>query len=180
MKREVVPAREDARRRRTRSALQAAFIGLFFERDYDDIAIADVAARAGVGRSTLYEHYRGKDELLLDTVRYPFEGLAAVVDTGAATGDVADALAHFWRNRANARSLRRDSSRRALARVYASVLVERLARRGDGRADTPARAAVIAEAQLGVLMAWLAGDIDATPERLAEVLVRIAQATIGA
>jgi AcrR family transcriptional regulator len=175
-----MPAREDARRRRTRSALQAAFIGLFFERDFDDIAIADVAARAGVGRSTLYEHYRGKDELLLDTVRYPFEGLAVVVDADVAVGDVAAALAHFWRNRANARSLRRDSSRRALARVYAGVLVDRLARQGEGRAGTPALAAVVAEAHLGVLMAWLAGDIDATPERLAGVLVRIAQATLGA
>lgn len=168
-------AREDARRRRTRKALQQAFIALFFERGFDEIGVADIAARAGVGRSTLYEHYRGKDELLLDTVRYPFERLAAVVEPGAASADVASALRHFWDNRANARSLRRESSRRALARVYAGLVAARLPQRPDATRT----AAIVAHAQLGVLFGWLAGDVDGTPEQLAGALVSMVRGLRG-
>lgn len=172
-------AREDARRRRTRKALQQAFIALFFERGFDEIGVADVAARAGVGRSTLYEHYRGKDELLLDTVRHPFDRLAVVVEADPAPADVAAALRHFWDNRANARALRRESSRRALARVYARLVAARLAQQADAGAATARAAALIAEAQLGVLLGWLAGDVDATPEQLAGALVRMARSLSG-
>lgn len=171
--------REDARRRRTRKALQQAFVALFFEHGFDEIGITDIAARAGVGRSTLYEHYRGKDELLLDTVRHPFDRLAVVVDADVATADVAAALRHFWDNRANARSLRRESSRRALARVYARLVAARLAKRAEAGAATPRMAAIVAEAQLGVLLGWLAGDIDATPEQLAGALVRMVRGLSG-
>lgn len=167
---------EDARRRRTRTALRQAFVALFFEHGFDEIGIADIAARAGVGRSTLYEHYRGKDELLLDTVRHPFERLAVVVEADVATADVVAALRHFWDNRGNARSLRRESSRRALARVYARIVAERLRERADAGAATTRTAAIVAEAQLGVLFGWLAGDIDAEPELLAEALVRMVRA----
>lgn len=171
--------REDARRRRTRKALQQAFIALFFERGFDEIGVADVAARAGVGRSTLYEHYRGKDELLLDTVRHPFDRLAVVVEADPATADVVAALRHFWDNRANARALRRESSRRALARVYARLVAARLSKRTDAGAATARTAALIAEAQLGVLLGWLAGDIDATPEQLAGALMRMVRGLSG-
>ena len=64
--------------------------------------------------------------------------------------------------------------------VLARVIGERLSRRSIDEARVPALAVVIAEAQLGVLMAWLAGDFEARPERLAEVFVDIARATIGA
>ncbi|HEY6941536.1 helix-turn-helix domain-containing protein [Dokdonella sp.] len=174
-----IGAREDARRRRTRTALQKAFIQLFFERGFDEIGIADIAARAGVGRSTLYEHYRGKDELLLDTVRYPFERLAAVVEPDVAAVDVAAAVGHFWDNRANAHSLRRESSRRALARVYGRIVAARLSGRADAGAATARTAAIIAHTHLGVLLGWLAGDIDATPAQLADVLVQMARGAAG-
>ena len=60
----------DRRIERTREALEGAFIRLILEgRRYDRITIAGLIARAGVGRSTFYEHYRNKDELLAATIR---------------------------------------------------------------------------------------------------------------
>ncbi|MFI9534781.1 TetR/AcrR family transcriptional regulator [Nocardia fusca] len=55
----------DRRVRKTRSALHRALIELMMERPYDRITVSDVIARADVGRSTFYAHYRDKDELLV-------------------------------------------------------------------------------------------------------------------
>ncbi|WP_280437420.1 TetR/AcrR family transcriptional regulator [Nocardia carnea] len=55
----------DRRVRRTRETLHRALIELMMERAYDRISVSDVIARADVGRSTFYAHYRDKDDLLV-------------------------------------------------------------------------------------------------------------------
>ncbi|MEU2037913.1 TetR/AcrR family transcriptional regulator [Nocardia niwae] len=55
----------DRRVRRTRALLHRALIELMVERSYDRITVRDILARADVGRSTFYAHYRDKDDLLL-------------------------------------------------------------------------------------------------------------------
>lgn len=55
----------DRRVRRTRETLHRALIELMMERAYDRISVRDVIARADVGRSTFYAHYRDKDDLLV-------------------------------------------------------------------------------------------------------------------
>ena len=47
-----------SRKAQTKEALLTAFRDLFFERGYEAIRVGDIIARAGVGRSTFYEHYR--------------------------------------------------------------------------------------------------------------------------
>ena len=60
---------DDRRAQRTRRALVGAFNGLLFERGYLGIRVEDVADRARVGRSTFYEHFRGKEALLSSSVK---------------------------------------------------------------------------------------------------------------
>lgn len=163
----------DARTERSRARLRQAFIALFVERSYDEISIADVAKRAGVGRSTLYEHYRGKDSLLLDTVRYPFQGLAAAIDGTQGRAALLATLMHFWDNRAKAAMLRRESSRRALARVLAGLIEARLAARDGAAPAQRAAAAFAAEVALGTVMAWTAGDLPLTAVQLADALAAL-------
>ncbi|MFI1461488.1 TetR/AcrR family transcriptional regulator [Nocardia carnea] len=55
----------DRRVRRTRETLHRALIELMMERAYDRISVSDVIARADIGRSTFYAHYRDKDDLLV-------------------------------------------------------------------------------------------------------------------
>lgn len=55
----------DRRVRRTRETLHRALIELMMERAYDRISVSDVIARANIGRSTFYAHYRDKDDLLV-------------------------------------------------------------------------------------------------------------------
>jgi AcrR family transcriptional regulator len=66
----------DRRVRRSRDLLFQALIALILEKDYDRITVQDILDRADVGRSTFYEHYRSKDELLLSAT----EGLRSVLE----------------------------------------------------------------------------------------------------
>ena len=53
----------DRRVRRTRDALQKAFIALILDKGYDTLTIEEICAAADVGRSTFYAHYASKDDL---------------------------------------------------------------------------------------------------------------------
>lgn len=55
----------DRRIRRTRTALHRALIELMMQRPYERITVAEVIARADIGRSTFYAHFRDKDDLLV-------------------------------------------------------------------------------------------------------------------
>jgi AcrR family transcriptional regulator len=58
----------DRRVARTRGRLQEALLELARERAYGDITVSDVVARAGVNRSSFYEHYTDKELLLADAL----------------------------------------------------------------------------------------------------------------
>lgn len=59
----------DRRVRRTRGRLHEALASLIHQKPYDDIVVKEILARADVGRSTFYAHFRGKDELLASGIQ---------------------------------------------------------------------------------------------------------------
>ncbi|MGA9422804.1 MAG: helix-turn-helix domain-containing protein, partial [Rhodanobacteraceae bacterium] len=167
--------RIDRRVQHTRAALAKAFTQLFFERGYDGFTIADIVDRADVGRSTFYEHFRGKDALLAETVQCPFAPLARVVDRDAQSGGLLPVLEHFRANRKSARAtMGRDASRRALTRVLSAMIEQRLASRAPSIDRCAARlrlaALALAQAQLGVIAAWATGQIAGETRDVADIL----------
>jgi AcrR family transcriptional regulator len=71
----------DRRVARTRTALYDALVRLIRRKPYDDITLADILAEADVGRSTFYQHFSSRDELLARSL----ERLEPVLlDAGAA------------------------------------------------------------------------------------------------
>ena len=68
-----MPMALDPRIARTRRSLREALFALTRERSLDEISVSDIADRAGVNRSTYYQHYSDKDTLLV-------EALDAVLD----------------------------------------------------------------------------------------------------
>ena len=99
------PAAVSRQAARTRSLIRQAFLDLLFEHAYASVTMAAVAERADVGRSTLYEHYRTKDELFRDVARMPMSGLAELVGAAAIAPSFGDLLQHFRDNRALGRVL---------------------------------------------------------------------------
>ena len=59
------PAKEDRRVARSRKALSDAFVSLLLEKGYACTSIQDIVERADVGRSTFYEHFENKEQLML-------------------------------------------------------------------------------------------------------------------
>ena len=54
----------DRRVQKTQDLLHGALASLIHEKSYDAIVVKEILARANVGRSTFYTHFRDKDELL--------------------------------------------------------------------------------------------------------------------
>jgi AcrR family transcriptional regulator len=60
---------EDRRVRRTKNLLHGALASLLHEKPWSRIVVKEILARADVGRSTFYTHFRDKDALLLSGLR---------------------------------------------------------------------------------------------------------------
>jgi AcrR family transcriptional regulator len=54
----------DRRVQRTKALLHGALVALIHEKPYDGLVVKEILARANVGRSTFYSHFRDKEELL--------------------------------------------------------------------------------------------------------------------
>ena len=176
---------EDRRVVRTRAALTQAFMDLVAERDYEAISIADVIEKAEVGRSTFYQHYSNKDDILRAVMDGGFEALADAISGGEHTQFLEDWLDIFWMNRRAGRVLLSGPTRAPISRELAERVAERLTRI---EAKSPRRppaalklvAALIAESQLGLIQAWISGHTAATSRQLDETLRQAAQGLVAA
>jgi len=110
----------DRRQKKTQAALQGAFRDLLLAEGYESITIGSVTALADVGRSTFYEHYRTKDDLLRASIYGPFTVLAALVD--AAPADLSGLLRHFREHQQVARVLLGWPTRPVLASALADLI----------------------------------------------------------
>jgi AcrR family transcriptional regulator len=173
----------DVRVLRTRQALLDAFIELVLTRSYDDITVQDVARRAGVGRSTLYEHFSGKQALLGASLAYPFGVLADTINASDHTDALTSLLNHFWDNRALARRVFTGRMRALAVGVLVRMIEERL-RRARPRAPLamPVRLVAIqlAEVLLAPVSAWLTAGVECPAPRLARALRASALALLPA
>lgn len=174
----------DPRLERTREALLGAFSSLVQERRYDEIRVHDVVLDAGVGRSTFYEHFRGKEDLLLESLHGILDVLARAID-GGDDECLESVLRHFWEVRPQARYFfsgppARDTGPR-IARELASRIEARLASR-PGRPGIPAPllSLQVAEAELALVRGWLAEVGQATPRELADAIRRTSAAMVAA
>jgi AcrR family transcriptional regulator len=68
-------------------AILAAAIDLTREVGYDALAMDAIAARAGVGKATLYRYWSGKETLMAEAIE-AIVRLVATPDTGTAEGDL--------------------------------------------------------------------------------------------
>lgn len=78
----------DARLRLVESALT-----LFEERGYEDTSVADIAARAGLTKTTFFRHFPNKREVLSAGQERHSQTLAAAIDGAPATATPLEAVA---------------------------------------------------------------------------------------
>ena len=90
------PATTDPPRRRTQRAERAildATLAMLGEVGFSGLSIDGIAARAGVGKTTIYRHWEGKAHLVIDAFRRAVPPLPEP-DTGTLRNDLVEVLGH--------------------------------------------------------------------------------------
>lgn len=161
----------DRRTQRTRKAISDAFLGLLFSRRYGAIRTADVIDAAGIGRSTFYEHFRNKDDVLVAIIEPLFAPLADAATGRGQLGSVQFMLDHVWEQRAAARLLFEPPLGAKLQRKLAAMIEARLPGADGASAPAPLVAMGMAAGMLAMLRMWLVGEVACSSEVLARRLV---------
>lgn len=76
----------EAHKRLTRTQILEAASDLFFTQGYTDTSLGDIAAEIGVGRTTVYEYFKDKEEILIQLVEDTIPALVAEMVEGLPRG----------------------------------------------------------------------------------------------
>jgi len=79
----------------TADSLLAVTVQVFIERGYDGTSMEDLARAAGISKSSIYHHVRGKEELLRRAVGRALDHLFAILDEPAALPGAGPAVARL-------------------------------------------------------------------------------------
>jgi AcrR family transcriptional regulator len=141
----------------SRRALLSAFNELVSTTRYADFGVAEIVRRADVSRSTFYEHFKSKDDLLRKSLGPVLSPLAAACDADRDANKLAFILDHFRENRSRAMGFLNGPSAQTMINLLTCLIEERLAARPGRRVPTPLSliAGQVAESQLGLLRVWL-------------------------
>jgi AcrR family transcriptional regulator len=168
----------DRRVRRTRDALGDALLALIQEKPFATITVQHVLNRAGIGRSTFYAHYRGKDDLLLSDMEDFLEGISTLLsrrrEASNRVAPVQELFAHVAEMRhlvaaLNAADKMRDFLEMAqgyFARAIEQRFRELRSLRGIATSRTAATSYALAGALLSLMSWWLDHDTSASPEQM--------------
>ena len=175
----------DRQVRKTREAIVAAFNELILERRYQAIRVADIIGLADIGRSTFYEHFRDKDDVLRRSLGGILTPMADATGDACDTTRLGDALAHFCDQRRLALGLLSGPSSREVTAVLVGLIEERLTARIRASGVTTAIptalvAAQAAGAMLGLVRVWLDGKHTCPSGDLATAMHRLAMASTSA
>jgi AcrR family transcriptional regulator len=172
-------AQVDPRMQRTRIALQGALMTLMMKRRYSEIRVEDLLRASGVGRSTFYENFHGKDELLVSCMEQMTRTLSSLPFEDSSLASTTALLEHLWSVRGQIRSLLQGAPLRKLRQDLVAKVEIRLQRQA-GPVAIPARlaACALADVVLSPVLAWLSGEAWCSAIDLANGIQRASRATL--
>jgi AcrR family transcriptional regulator len=141
----------DRRVHRTRRMLHAALVDLILERGWDAVTVADVCARAEVGRSTFYVHYADKEDLLIGGLDLVRDQLRA--SSRERFGFLDGLFEHVDESRRLFRAVIGKKSGLAVQRRFRAIVLELI--EGDLATGDPIVARYLAGALVEILIWWV-------------------------
>lgn len=170
----------DSRTEQTRSALLRAFAELVFRDGFENISVQGIVAEADVARSTFYEHFSGKDDILRASMAQFFVVIADCASSEELPEHLGKVLEHLWENRRLADAIFSGTPRKILGQSLSEMVEARLHDLHGGASLTlPYRLAAIqvAESQLALVESWLRGRAFAKSGDVASALHRTSRAS---
>jgi AcrR family transcriptional regulator len=164
----------DRRIDRTRQAILDAFRDELLQRGYERITVRGIVKRANVGRSTFYEHFENRDDVLRQSLSVVFTPLADTIGSEFRLDTLKAVLEHFWRGRRLTRAMAAGAARRTMVEYLGFLFEERLQARA---LDAPESlvpfqliTAHLAANQLALIDCWFASKPPCSAESLAYAL----------
>jgi AcrR family transcriptional regulator len=174
-------------------SLLAVVVTVFNERGYDGTSMEDLSARLGIGKSSIYHHVDGKEELLRLSLDRALDALFAVTEEPAAlAGPAIDRLEHLVRRsvqvlaaelpyvtlllrvRGNTEVEQHALARRREFDRFVGELVAAAARAGELRADIePGLISRLLFGTVNSLIEWYRPDRGLQPTELADAVVEV-------
>ena len=132
--------------------------------------ISEIIDRAGVGKSTFYEHFRGKDAVLLSAMQPMILTLATAASGRAARSYIRSMVEHLWERRLVARPILDSRASAIVQRRLAEAIATHGGKPGDAEGARLV-ATAIAAAQLAMLRCWLTGHVPATIDSMTDQVI---------
>lgn len=160
---------DDRRVKRTKGLVFDAFFDMVQSTRYDQLKVKDIIARADIGRSTFYEHFSDKDDLLSQSLEYPMSIFAIALAGGNRQKDLIFMLSHFWERRLFARLILKHPTREVVDGCLRKFISSKLRALSSMNEQTiQAHATFLSAGFLGLLNEWLIGRSSFTVEQMAE------------
>ena len=169
----------DTRSERSRAAILGAFITLIFRDGFERLSVGAIVAEAGVARSTFYEHFSGKEDVLQASMSHFFNVMAGCVASDQQPPELIRVIEHFWGNRRMADAVFTGHPRLILVRSLSELIERRLRAAGEGGKPLvpyELSSIQIAEAQIALVENWLRGRAYCQAEDMAAALHRSSRA----
>lgn len=171
----------ESRGERSRAAILSAFVELIFRDGFEKVSVQGIVTSAGIARSTFYEHFSSKEDVLRASMAQFFEVLARCVGGDDQVPELAGVLSHFWGNRRLVDPIFAGTPRRILALSLSEMIEALLRDRAQSLLLPPRLAAIyLAEAQLALVESWLRGRAFASVADMASALRQSSRASANA
>ena len=175
------PAEPQRRSDQTRAQIMSAFTRLVFANGFENVSVKKLVEEAQVARSTFYEHFSDKEDVLRACMSRMFAVVADCVASDEAPRRLVEVLEHLWSNRRLTDAIFSGHARKVLSRNQADLVETRLKAVGSP-GPLPSRLAAIhlAEGQLSLVESWMRGHAHAASEDVALALHRSSRAAARA
>lgn len=190
-KRKAQSRKPDARVRRTCTRLGMALLELILEKPINNVTVQDVLDRAGVGRSTFYQHFRGKDDLLVSQLEAFLETMSTALSVRKERSNrvvpVEEMFAHIGQQNRLYRVLSDSGHLKDFFELaeghFARGIERRLVESGRlkhvPQRELAARAAALSGSLLSLLRWWLDRGEKETPRAIDEMFHRMVWSGLG-
>jgi AcrR family transcriptional regulator len=174
----------DKRFLRTRTWIVQAFNELIFKGAYSRLQTDSIIKRAGVGRSTFYEHFRNKDEVLLRSVSWILSTLADAVTDAGNLYRICGVADHILDQKAMAEPLLAGPGGAAITAQLSKLIENRITARNAARGaelvvSVHLVARQVAVAQMALLRGWLEDSSRCSSSDLATAIYRSSRGLVA-